>query len=214
MECRETWAAVPGDGALSWTARSLMRLSDVDVAAIAARGDVAAKRVVADRLFSSVRAMVHYLAPRDRDADDIVQMALIEILRSCGTFRGECRLEVWAYRIAVRTAMRHLKDRRARHRLAEQKEHQIPVEHHTPEHCAEQVQLRHRIKAHLGRLPVAQRTAVVLRFVHGLRAEEIAETLEIPLNTARERLRVGRKKLRKLVVKDRELAEWIGRMGS
>ena len=197
---------------MSRSAQHRLSLSDVDIATMAARGDLSAKRVMVDRLFSKVRTTVHYIAPRDRDADDIVQLSLIEILSAAGGFRGECRMEVWAYRIVVRTAIRHLRHRSSHHRLMDPETSPPPMDPHTPEEWAEQAQLRARLKILLDKLPVAQRTAVVFRFVHGLTAAEIGDIMDIPLNTARERLRVGRKRLRKLIKRDDVLSVWIERM--
>ncbi len=187
------------------------RKSDATLTVAAASGDMAAKRLLVDRLLSSVRTTLHYLAPGDRDADDLVQSAMIEILRSVGSFRGAGNLELWACRVAIRTAMHYLRNRRSRHRLLPEAPPLEPIDTETPEASFERLRLRRRIKAVLERMPIEQRTALVLRFVHGLGPEEIADVMECPLNTARERLRVGRKRFLRFSMRDAALREWAER---
>jgi RNA polymerase sigma-70 factor (ECF subfamily) len=185
-------------------------MSDSDLATQAASGDKAAKRKLVERLMPRIRSTIHYLAPKDRDADDLVQLTFIEILHSISSFRGECLLETWASKIAVRTAMHHLKKRRF-HLWSKDEEAKEPSHNVTPERQSEQLQLRRHLKQLLERLPLEQCTVIVLRFVHGMSLNEIAEVTESPLNTARERLRVGRQKFQRYMLQDTVLVDWMER---
>ena len=184
---------------------------DRELAAAAAGGDRRASRLLAERLMPRVRTLVRYLVADDRDADDLVQLALIEILRSLRNFRGESRLEAWADRIAVRTAMRELKRRRWREGIVALDDPRPPEVASTQDSDLERRQLRRHLGELLGRLPPEQRVVVVLRLVHGYPPAEIAEVVGAPLNTVRDRLRVGRRKLRRLLVRDPILREWAER---
>ena len=188
-------------------------IPDLQLARAAAAGDVIAARQLVERLMPRVRTTVHFLAPRDRDADDIVQLSLMEILRAAPSYRGECAIEVWSHRIVVRVAMRHLKKRHGRNILAAPIEDAAAVDPTTPEEHVARHQLRRHLKALLKRLPLEQRTAIVLRYVQSCTPIEIAEVTEVPLNTVRERLRVGRKKLRRLLAREPALLAWWERRG-
>jgi RNA polymerase sigma-70 factor, ECF subfamily len=52
------------------------------------------------------------------------------------------------------------------------------------------------VRAALGRLPSAQREALVLSYWGGLTADEIARRVHVPLGTAKSRIRLGLAKLR------------------
>ncbi|MCP4677813.1 MAG: sigma-70 family RNA polymerase sigma factor [Deltaproteobacteria bacterium] len=188
-------------------------MSDLELADAAGAGEARAARLLVERLMPRVRTTIHYLTPRDRDADDLVQLSLIEILHSVTSFRGECSLEVWSHRIVVRTAMRYLKERRARPLLTSSTEDSGKVDFTTPEDHAERRQLRCYLRALLERLPLEQRTAIVFRYVHSCTPGEIAEITRVPLNTVRERLRVGRKRLRRYLVREPALRAWMERRG-
>lgn len=67
----------------------------------------------------------------------------------------------------------------------------------------EQLADTHRIRAALTQLPHDQRVAVVLAGIYGLTAREIAEREQIPLGTAKTRIRLGLARLRhQLEVRD------------
>jgi RNA polymerase sigma-70 factor (ECF subfamily) len=55
---------------------------------------------------------------------------------------------------------------------------------------------RATVRAALGRLPQAQREAIVLAYWGGLTADEVARRVEVPLGTAKSRIRLGLAKLR------------------
>jgi len=191
---------------------------DLGLVRAAAAGDPAAQRAIVERLLERTRATVRYLAGDHPDADDLVQLGLIQVLESAPSFRGESSLETWADRIVIRTALRELKRLRLRGRLVEVVADagadeptggQEPLLH--PEREVARHQLAESLARLLDRLPDKQRTVVVLGLVHGLRNEEIAELVGAPGNTVAERLRVGRKKLRQAIAKNPAFREWVAK---
>ena len=83
--------------------------------AAAAGGDRAAASALLAELLPRTRNVVRFLLRGDAEVDDFAQNALIEVLRSLPSFRGESSLTTWADRITVRTALRLL-GRRQRER--------------------------------------------------------------------------------------------------
>ena len=169
--------------------------------------------------------MVHYLVFEDPDADDLVQLSLVEILQSIRTFGGRSTLETWADRITVRTCMRALK-RRQRERQRNQiiagtvagGEGETPPSMKAPtldgpHQAVSRVELRRALALSLRQLSPPQRVIVVLRHVHGYSIKEIAGIVGAPANTVRDRLQVGKRRLRRLIVADPVLREWAEVMG-
>lgn len=193
--------------------------NDLALTRAAGQGDVRARQQLAERLFDRVRATVSYLAGGDPDKDDLVQLSLVEILRSAGSFRADGLLEGWADRITVRTSLRALKTRRRRDEVlhavddAEAAAERLGAESpgsRSPEleQEAQRRQLHQRLALLLGRLDPQRRAAVLLRWVHGYSVEEIAEITDARVNTVRGRLRRGKRQLRKLVLGDPVLRGW------
>jgi len=182
--------------------------ADRELSRAASAGDEQARRVIANRLLTPVRATVSYLAGGGADADDLAQSAMIEILVAIDSFRGECSLEHWAKRIAARVVYRHLKKRGRRTRLRDESWIPSRVQCGVDER-AELKAVRVRLSALLQRVSANLRTALVLHFVEGYTASEVAEIVDVPLGTARDRLHRGRAKLGKLVLEDPVLREWF-----
>ena len=194
---------------------------DVDLARAASADDTQARREVVDRLLDRVRATVRYLvSAASNDADDLVQLSLVEILRSLKTFRGKSRLETWADRITVRTCMRALRQRRRLEasqpmpgdvdQLGQQTEEPVPGREpaRSQEQQVSRRQLRGRLAETMQKLSPQRRAVVVLRFVHGYSIKEIAQLTGAPPNTVRDRLQVGKRQLRQHVLRDPVLRHW------
>lgn len=187
---------------------------DLDLARRAASGDRASRRVVATRLMDRARSTVFYLASDDPDAEDYAQLAILEVLRSAGNFRGECSLERWADRIVVRTAMRHIKRRRWRGNVVALDPDVERQPQRTGRDEPERRQVSRRLAEVLGGLSPERRAVVMLQLVYGHSIAEIAEITASKPNTVRDRLRLGRKQLRKVLARDPLFKEWMNEGGS
>jgi RNA polymerase sigma-70 factor (ECF subfamily) len=165
--------------------------------------DPLARDALVRRLAPRVRRLSASLLRGGSDAEDVSQLALLEILRSVPGFRGESSLEAWADRIAVRTAIRVARQRR----LASVRT-KCEIE---PDHLPSPVDanragegLPRSILAYLDELPEARRTVLVLRHAMGYSLDEIAEYTGVSVNTVKDRLLAARDQVRKMV--RRELA--------
>ena len=182
---------------------------DLELAQKAAGGDKRAQRMLVDRLMNRVRSTVGYLAGGHADADDYAQLALVEILKSLESYRGETKLDYWADKIAVRTAMRHIKKkRRLLNRSAPFTPEIVEGTADSPHRDAARQRLRKRLAAHIAKLKPERRTVVTLRLVHEYSISEIADITGAPINTVRDRLRVGKKNLQKSILADDDMKAW------
>lgn len=174
--------------------------SDLGLMKLVASGDARAQRVLAHRLAGRVQRVAHRLLSHRADADDAAQLSLIEILRSAEGFRDESTIERWADRITVRTALRYARDQRKRPWFlgsrvdAETVRAEIePIIHEdTPR----------RLDEYLGELPEVRREVLVLKHALGYTTEEIAELLDKPVGTIKDRLVAARKQIRKLITRE------------
>ncbi|MBI5487604.1 MAG: RNA polymerase sigma factor [Deltaproteobacteria bacterium] len=174
-------------------------VAETRLARAAAAGDPAARRALVDGLMDCVRNTSRYVLRNDPDADDAAQIAMVQILRRIGTFRGDGPLAVWAARIAVRTAVAFTRRER---RLGRADLGDGPVQHAVPAGFGDGPLIRRRLVRCLDRLPADRRVTVVLRLVLGHTLKETAEQTGVPLNTAKDRLRVGREELRRAILED------------
>lgn len=160
--------------------------------------DKAARDAIVRRVQPRVVRLCASLLRGAHDADDAAQLAIIEILRSAPTFRGESTLEAWADRIAVRTAIRVARERRLAsvRGNSELDPDDIPVQSASSD-AAESIP--RSILAYLDELPEVRRTVLVLRHAMGYSVPEIAEYTGVSVNTVKDRLLSAREQVRKMV---------------
>lgn len=181
---------------------------DVRLADMADMGDEKARRELLVRVLPRVRKTVAWLCRHGDEWEDIVQLALVQILRSSGTFRGDSTLSYWADRVTVLTAARVFEKRDRRKRLADtvwQPGPEVP----SVEKQAELSMMKDRLREHLRALPEKQRIPVVLHYLHGYQVSEIAEMTSVKVNTVRGRLRKGLKTIRRQMSEDPRMTDWI-----
>jgi len=185
-------------------------LADLALARSASQGEIRARRELATRLLRRVQTSVRYLVGgHDGDADDLVQSAMLEILKHLDTFEGRASLDTWADRITVRTTLRALKRRQSRwQRLTSWAQSTSRSEPQDPCADARVGELRRRLALAMGRLPLEQRVVVMLRWVYEYSMPDIAHVTDAPLDTVRYRFKVGRAKLRSHAKKDPLLRAW------
>ncbi|MBI5501069.1 MAG: sigma-70 family RNA polymerase sigma factor [Deltaproteobacteria bacterium] len=182
------------------------RDDELRLARAAGAGDAEARRALALRLMARVRNAVRYVVGGDAEAEDAAQSAMIEILRCAGDYRGAGPLAHWATRVAARVALAQRRRARGESRRREALR-DVPAADGPDGPDRDDVLLRRRLLGCFDRLPEERRVTVVLHLVHGLTVAEIAEETAVPVNTAKDRLRVGRQELRRWVLEDPALRE-------
>ncbi|MCC6623728.1 MAG: RNA polymerase sigma factor [Deltaproteobacteria bacterium] len=146
------------------------------------------------RVLSIVRSVV---GPTD-ELEDVVQLVFIEVHRCLPRFEGRSRLSTWLYRIAVNVALQHLRKKRRRRWLVFGADEQDgPIELVAPDDMGrvEDRQVLAHVQDSVARLSEKKRVVWQLHELQGLEPQEIADILDIPMNTVRSRLLAARKEL-------------------
>ena len=142
----------------------------------------------------------------DDEAEDVVQVAFEKVNNSLSTFKGESKLSTWIFRIATNTALDRLKSpsykRTPSGPLAPvplQTVENIEMVSSKPKSPDQKVihdEMSDCIREFVDRLPPDYRTIITLNELEGFTNKEIAEILQISLDTAKIRLHRARAKLR------------------
>jgi RNA polymerase sigma-70 factor (ECF subfamily) len=173
--------------------------TDVDLMARVAARDPDSERALLERVGGRVRRITRLLCGSPADSDDAAQSALIEILRSAGTFRVGTSLERWADTIAVRTTLRAARrERERKHLLARWLLPGMQPWGDGFVSPSEAVGL----DGFLDRLAPDRRRALVLHHALDYTVDEIAELTGAPPGTVKDRLVSARKQLRLLLERD------------
>lgn len=152
-----------------------------------------------ERLYDEhAQAMFAFLLNFTRDEDDtrdVLQEIFVKLARQpelLGTVRDE---RAFLIRLAHNAAIDLMRRRGTRAKNQEQFRAEI-VAPFAASTDPDEAAFREELSAALGELPTDQRAVLHLKLWEGLTFEQIASTMEIPLNTAASRYRYGLDKLR------------------
>ncbi|MBA4062793.1 MAG: RNA polymerase subunit sigma [Isosphaera sp.] len=138
------------------------------------------------------------------DAADVVQDAFLSAFQSLHSFKGDAEFFTWLYRIAFNTAISLKRKKRAAVSLdAGRADGRIdpddPSEYVKPGAGLERTEDERRLHEAIARLSHEHREVLVLKDLDGLKYEDIAEVLGVPIGTIRSRLHRARLELRELL---------------
>ena len=131
------------------------------------------------------------------DAEEVVQDVFLKIYKNLENFEFKSSFKTWVYRIAVNTAINASK--KSNKQMLGRTEYDDGLKQNlfTESTKAESGDLNRQeiIDSLLTLLNPDQRACIVLRNIQGLSYQEIADTLNININTVRTRLRRARETL-------------------
>jgi RNA polymerase sigma-70 factor (ECF subfamily) len=176
-----------------------LELDDLTLAR-AKRGDKAAFRQLVAVYQRPVFALLsRMLGARGQQAlvEDLAQETFVRVFRSLASFGADGRnnLSGWILTIAARLALDELRRSAPRVESYERAVDSLPGGP-AADHAAEQQDLRNALERAVSQLPPAFRATFLLREIHGLEYEAIAEALGVDLGTVKSRLNRARAVLR------------------
>jgi RNA polymerase sigma-70 factor (ECF subfamily) len=124
--------------------------------------------------------------------DDVFQEIFVKIHLAAATYQPSRALRPWLFTIAANTVRNHLRDEGRRRGAGDVPADSRASGDHGPQALAEIDETLAWLEQALPRLPFAQREVLLLDTVGGLRLQDIATVLGIPLNTVKTHLRRAR----------------------
>jgi RNA polymerase sigma-70 factor (ECF subfamily) len=173
--------------------------ADADLAVVkqVQAGDVAAFDQLILKYRERVFGVVYNLTANREDASELTQDAFIKALQSINRFQGNCSFFTWLYRIAVNTALSHLRKNRLRsffslEKIQEENVNTQIIEQLTDKKGADRdtylQELKEKLNEALQKLSIPHRTVITLFEIDGLSHAEIAEVMGCSEGTVRSRL--------------------------
>lgn len=138
------------------------------------------------------------------EAEDLVQEAFLQIYRSMDSFRGDCSIGTWVYKITTNVCQDYLRRKNRRgwrylfslDWLKSETDRELPSPLLEPPEIAEIKDDLERLRLAIATLPVEQRAVLVLHDLEQLTYQEVADVLGIALGTVKSRLFYARQKVR------------------
>ncbi len=181
----------------------------------AQRGDEAAFAELV-RLYdrSVLRIALRILRSAD-EAQDAYQEAFLKVYRKLGTFRFQCRLHTWIYRIATNACLDQLRRRKSRPEFTALETSDVPGRspldlatdtnpRSSPDRMASSSEKRKRVDQAMERLSERERIVFTLRHYGGMRLREISEANSMSEESVKQCLFRATRKLRKELVDVRD----------
>ena len=141
------------------------------------------------------------------DARQGDQEAFLAAWQGLAFFRGESSFSTWLYRLASNACVDLLRREGRRQSAAgpslndEEVQLEVPDTAPSPQEQAERSELRQQIEAGLQALTPDHRQVLLLREMHQLSYDEIAQTLDVDVGTVKSRINRGRKQLRNFLLR-------------
>ena len=141
-----------------------------------------------------------YKMLRDHDkAMDIMQKTFIKMYRSLNQLKDATKFKSWLYTIVVNYCKSDLRTMSRveplNHDLNQRKDLA-----QNPGQKFEQMELKEIILTALQQIPNEQKAIIILKEYEGFKFHEIADTLDISINTAKSRMYYGLKSMRKVLM--------------
>ncbi|MGE0268037.1 MAG: RNA polymerase sigma factor [Candidatus Omnitrophota bacterium] len=173
-----------------------------DILEKAAQGNITAFEQIYKTYSRFVYNVAYRMAGNIEEAEEITQEVFITIHQKLEKFRFESSFKTWIYRITVNSSINYFKKMRKNQNktvtFEDQYEYEQPV--HDVYNQMDKEANSSLIQKLLDQLNPDQKACMVLRNIEGLSYEQIADSLNININTVRTRLKRAREKL--LSIKD------------
>ena len=189
------------------TGSKLTDMSDTDLVKLAIDQNQAAFIVLYTRYNAGVKSHISRYVAQKEDIEDICLESFQKAFSQIGTYNPEFKLSTWLYRIARNTAFDHLSkhDREKSYMpttsinedIAELKE--LPATMHNPEEDIITQQEYDKWLSNIEKLKGDYHVVAKMNLIDNFGYKEIADALEIPINTVKTKIRRAKAMLLKMM---------------
>jgi len=163
----------------------------------AQNGDREALVQLLESIEHSVYRTAFYILGNEHDALDASQEALIRIYTKINTYQEKAKFSTWVQRIVTNVCIDKFRKKKETVSIDQ---HELTLyDFQNVEQEVERADVAEEVREAIKRLPEHQRTVVTLRYLQDLSYGEIAEVMNMPLNTVKSYLYRARQQLQELL---------------
>jgi RNA polymerase sigma-70 factor, ECF subfamily len=182
--------------AISLPARARKREEEAELVRLAQSGEEAAFEELIRRHQQRVFGLVNGILRRREDVEDVVQQVFLKVFISIKRFDLRAAFSTWLYKITVNECWDYLRKKKVRPLVYETdlSEEQVSrldgvvSAERPPESPARRAETKDLLDQLLDELPERDRELLVLKEVEGFSVQELAEMLDLNVNTVKVRL--------------------------
>jgi len=169
---------------------------DSDLMLRTAAGDMAAFETIVRRHQQKLMNFFVRMGVNTGRAEELVQDTLLRVFRNSGRYRASARFTTFLYTIARNALIDELRRNQREEDAIAEETARLNAGHD----CGlAGMQARMDVRSALSKLPPKLREPVILSVYQGMRYEEIADVLKIPLGTVKSRIFLAMRALRNLL---------------
>jgi RNA polymerase sigma-70 factor (ECF subfamily) len=164
------------------------------------QGDETAFRELVDQYKNMVFGLIGRSVPNRSRAEELAQDVFLKVHRGLPYFRGESKLSTWIYRIVINALSQE------RPELAARSIDDVDDADDRPRHqpaaddrAFGDLLLRDRLQNAIERLPIQYQVLINGHYMKGMRYEELATALDLPMGTVKTHLHRAKRQLRRLL---------------
>ena len=178
-------------------------------------GDEQARTQLVKRHMDQVRMTLFRIVGPNQDMPDLIQNALIEVMRSLKHYRGDALLWTWIDRVCANVAYQHLRRKKGPNlvslELVPDPTDEVVGEPSGADKSLEGRRLVEKLTGLLDGISPKKRIALLLHAVLGYSVKEVAAMTESRVSTTKSRILYARRELLKAAHRDPALQEWLDR---
>lgn len=162
------------------------------------QGDETAFRELVEQHKGLVVALVSRSVTNRARAEELSQDVFLKMHKGLPYFRGESKLSTWIYRIVINVLSQERPDR-ATASLDDDSDDRRAVQPVADDRAFGDLVLKDRLHKAIERLPVHYQLLVNGHYLKGMRYEDLAEALNLPMGTVKTHLHRAKRQLRHLL---------------
>ena len=169
--------------------------------------DLGAFKILVDRYQNRVLSLCYRLLSHPQNSEDVAQDVFFQVYKSSGTFRYDCRVSTWIYRIAVNRCRNFNRDNRKFGQwgeLGRRIENEVrsgPVfiapDGDDPASAWTVNETRELIRKAVASLPEKQKAMLILHKFEGRSYQEVAEIMDTSVSSVESCLHRAKRSLQK-----------------
>jgi RNA polymerase sigma-70 factor, ECF subfamily len=175
-----------------------MKIAEHELVERCRQGDEAAFRELVDQYKGLVFALIARSISSRARAEELAQDVFLKVHKGLPYFRGEARLSTWLYRIVINILSQEKPERTTS--LDAQDAGEGPmIQPAADDRAFGDLVLKDRLQKAIERLPVQYQVLINGHYLKGMRYEDLAEALELPMGTVKTQLHRAKRQLRHLL---------------
>jgi RNA polymerase sigma-70 factor (ECF subfamily) len=163
------------------------------------QGDESAFRELVDQYKGLVFALIARTIPNRARAEELSQDVFLKVHKGLPYFRGEAKLSTWLYRIVINVLAAEKRDWTTISLEGELEGDRPRLQPAADDRSFGDLVLKDRLHKAIERLPLPYQVLVNGHYLKGMRYEDLAEALNLPMGTVKTHLHRAKRQLRHLL---------------